>query len=424
VGELPKFSDSEPEIQFEEKGSLSPRYHRIVTIKYGGDQAKFKFYSDSHASDLAQAVRNRFQLVASQPFVLTDEEGFDVVVDGTLETGTYNLTLPGGERKASNKNFTILNTGAKLPLVGLGTWKAAAGEVGKAVEDAIDLGYRHIDCAAAYANEKEVGVALAKKIGKVVKRENLFIVSKLWNTCHEAKDVEPSLKQTLADLQLPYLDLYLMHWPISFQSGADRFPKNADGLIKYANVDIIETWHALESVLQKGLTKAIGISNFNTKQLERILKEGKVKPACLQIESHAWLNNEKLINFAHERGITVVAYSPLGSSDRPWAKPDEPRLLQDEKIAEIAKKYDKSSAQILLRFQVQRGVAVIPKSVNPFRIAQNKDIFDFTLSDEDVNAIRALNKPLRLCIPKIQNAKGEYVPRDGGHPEFPFNIEF
>jgi len=120
----------------------------------------------------------------------------------------------------------------------------------------------------------------------------------------------------------------------------------------------------------------------------------------------------------------VVAYSPLGSSDRPWAKPDEPRLLQDEKIAEIAKKYDKSSAQILLRFQVQRGVAVIPKSVNPLRIAQNKDIFDFTLSDEDVNAIRALNKPLRLCIPKIQNAKGEYVPRDAGHPEFPFNIEF
>jgi len=258
-----------------------------------------------------------------------------------------------------------------------------------------------------------------------VKREDLFIVSKLWNSYHEAKHVELGIRQTLQDLKLDYLDLYLIHWPVSFEyAGAEKFPKLSDGTIKYAKVDIIETWLAMEALVRKGLTKAIGLSNFNSKQITRVLTEGKIKPACLQIEVHPWLNQEKIIKFANERGIKVVAYSPLGSSDRPWAKPGDPTLLQDEKVGQVAKKYDRSPAQVLLRFNIQRGVAVIPKSVNPIRLAQNKDVFTFDLSDSDMQLLLSLHKPLRLCIPTILNAKGEPIPRDGGHPEFPFHIDF
>jgi len=180
----------------------------------------------------------------------------------------------------------------------------------------------------------------------------------------------------------------------------------------------------MEVLVEKGLTKTIGLSNFNSKQITRILTEGKIKPACLQVEMHPYLNQEKLIKFCFERDIKLVAYSPLGSSDRPFVKPGDPVLLKDEKVAEIAKKYDRSVAQVLLRFNIQRGVAVIPKSVNPIRLAQNKDVFTFHLSDNDMQTLLALNRNLRICIPTVQNSKGEYVPRDGGHPEFPFNIEF
>jgi len=293
------------------------------------------------------------------------------------------------------------------------------------VEVAIDLGYRHIDCAAVYGNEKEIGEALKGKLGKKLKREDLFIVSKLWNTYHKAEHVLPACKQTLADLGIDYLDLYLIHWPMSFEyDGDNKFPRHSDGTLRYAKVDIVETWKAMEQLVKKKLVKAIGVSNFNSKQVERIVKEGTIRPACNQVEAHPYLTQEKLIDFCQKRDIALVAYAPLGSPDRPWAKKDDPNLLEDPKILSIAKKYKKSSAQVLLRFQVQRGLAVIPKSVTPKRIKENFEIFDFELTKDDMRVISSFNQNYRFCLPKIQNAKGEMVSRDAAHPEYPFALEF
>jgi len=321
---------------------------------------------------------------------------------------------------------SLSHKNARIPLVGLGTWKAGRGEVQKVVELAIDLGYRHIDCAAAYGNEKEVGAAIAKKIKSgVVKREDLYVVSKLWNTEHEPKDVAPAFNRTLQDLGLEYLDLYLIHWPVAFASGKGKFPTTEDGKVDYGYTPIEDTWKALEVLVQKGLTRAIGLSNFNSKQIDRIIKSGTIRPACLQIESHPYLTQDKLIKFCHSRDIQVVAYSPLGSPDRPWAKPGQPTLLEDPKIAEIAKKYKKTPAQILLRFQVQRGVAVIPKSVKADRLKENLEVTNFKLSEEDVEVIHSFNRNYRFCIAKFTNKFGQEVDElDPAHPEFPFGEEF
>jgi len=195
--------------------------------------------------------------------------------------------------------------------------------------------------------------------------------------------------------------------------------------VDYGYTPIEDTWKALEVLVQKGLTRAIGLSNFNSKQIDRIIKSGTIRPACLQIESHPYLTQDKLIKFCHSRDIQVVAYSPLGSPDRPWAKPGQPTLLEDPKIAAIAKKYKKTPAQILLRFQVQRGVAVIPKSVKADRLKENLEVTNFKLSEEDMEVIHSFNRNYRFCIAKFTNKFGQEVDElDPAHPEFPFGEEF
>ncbi|XP_049544028.1 aldo-keto reductase family 1 member B1-like [Anopheles darlingi] len=317
---------------------------------------------------------------------------------------------------ASKVPRVTLNNGQTIPILGLGTWGSPPGEVAQAVKDAIDIGYRHIDCAHVYQNEHEVGEGVKAKIEEgVVKREELFLTSKLWNTFHRPDLVEGACRETLKNLGVEYLDLYLIHWPMAYREDGPLFPQDENGKTAYSDVDYVDTYKALEKLVGLGLVKSIGISNFNSKQVERVLAAATIKPVTNQVECHPYLNQSKLSPFCVERDLVITAYSPLGSPNRPWAKPDDPQLMEDPKIVSLAQKYGKTAAQILIRYQIQRGHVVIPKSVTKSRIASNFDVFDFELSKDDVAQIDSFDCNGRL-VPITSAA---------GHPHHPFeNDEF
>jgi len=308
-----------------------------------------------------------------------------------------------------------MNNGAEIPVFGLGTWKSKPGEVREAVENAIDVGYRMIDCALAYQNENEVGQAIATKVKQgVVKREDLFITSKLWNTYHRADLVPVCMKKTLTDLGLDYVDLYLIHWPMGYKEDGELFPKDADGKFLYSDVDYLESWKAMEELVRLGLPPAIGFSNFNSDKISHVLANGTIKPAMNQIECHPYLNQAKLIEWCRSKDILVTAYSPLGSPDRPWAKPTDPKLVEDPKLVALAKKYGKSPAQLILRWNAQRGVIIIPKTVSKSRLVENMSIYDFELSKADMELINGFDCNGRAC--HLEWAKD--------HKYWPFNTPF
>nr|XP_051690697.1 prostaglandin-E(2) 9-reductase isoform X1 [Oryctolagus cuniculus] len=288
----------------------------------------------------------------------------------------------------------------------------------EATKIAIDAGFRHIDSAYFYKNEKEVGLAIRSKIADgTVKREDIFYTSKLWCTFHRPELVRPSLEDSLKNLQLDYVDLYIIHFPTALKPGVEIIPTDEHGKAIFDTVDICATWEAMEKCKDAGLAKSIGVSNFNRRQLEMILnKPGlKYKPVCNQVECHPYLNQGKLLEFCKSKGIVLVAYSALGSHREPeWVDQSAPVLLEDPLIGALAKKHQQTPALIALRYQLQRGIVVLAKSFTEKRIKENIQVFEFQLPSEDMKVIDSLNRNFR------------YVTADFaiGHPNYPFSDEY
>ncbi|XP_054293072.1 putative aldo-keto reductase family 1 member C8 isoform X1 [Pongo pygmaeus] len=314
-----------------------------------------------------------------------------------------------------------LNDGHFMPVLGFGTYApehTPKSQAAKATKVAIDVGFRHIDSAYLYQNEEEVGQAIWEKIADgTVMREEIFYTTKLWATFLRPELVRPALERSLKKLGLDYVDLFIIHVPFAMKPGEELLPKDASGEIILETVDLCDTWEALEKCKEEGLTKSIGVSNFNHKLLELILnKPGlKYKPTCNQVECHPYLNQSKLLEFCKSKDIVLVAYSALGSQRDPqWVDPDCPHLLEEPILKSIAKKHSRSPGQVALRYQLQRGVVVLAKSFSQERIKENFQIFDFELTPEDMKAIDGLNRNLRYD--KLQFA--------ANHPYFPFSEEY
>jgi D-xylose reductase len=260
-----------------------------------------------------------------------------------------------------------------------------------------------------YGNEKEVGQGIARAIKDgLVKREDLFVVSKLWNTFHDGDKVEPIARKQLEDLGIEYFDLFLIHFPVALKyvDPAERYPPgwaNADGKIEYSKATIQETWQAMESLVDKKLARSIGISNFSAQLIMDLLRHARIRPAALQIEHHPYLQQKELVKFVQGEGIAITAYSsfgPLSFIELDMSRAQStPTLFEHDVVKSAAAKHDKTPAQILLRWATQRDIAVIPKSNNPARLAQNLDVTGWSLEQAEIDAINNLDMNLRFNDP-------------------------
>ncbi|CUM67285.1 uncharacterized protein PRCAT00004978001 [Priceomyces carsonii] len=306
--------------------------------------------------------------------------------------------------------FLKLSSGHDMPLVGFGLWKLDTTTAADQVYHAIKVGYRLFDGATDYGNDKEVGQGIKRAIDEgIVKREDLFITSKLWNNYHDPKNVGPALQKVLDDLQLDYLDLFLIHFPIAFKfvPFEEKYPPGfycGDGdKFHYENVPLLDTWKGMEKLVKSGKTKSIGISNFSAASILDLLRGVEIRPAVLQIEHHPYLHQKTLIEYAQLQGITVIAYSSFGPQSFLELKvknaEDAPTLFEHQIIKSIAEKHKRTPSQVLLRWSTQRGIAVIPKSNNPGRLLQNLEVNNFELTKEDFDAIAKLDQNLRFNDP-------------------------
>ncbi|XP_058119416.1 1,5-anhydro-D-fructose reductase isoform X2 [Anopheles ziemanni] len=316
-----------------------------------------------------------------------------------------------------------LNNGLEMPVLGLGTYMVRSTGNKASVKMAIDEGYRHIDTAYFYQNESQVGKAVRDKIAEgVIKREDVFIVTKVWNTYHAPEHVEQAFQKSLDNLGLDYIDLYLVHWPTGWKFSGwtpdDFLPMDAEGKTINSDVDYLDTWKAMEKLMKTGKVKSIGVSNFNSEQMTRLLANCTIKPVTNQVECNPGINQRKLIDFCRKHDIVITAYSPLGRpnlTDPVVGTEGIPKhALDDPRVVEIGKRYGKSSGQVVLRYLIELGTIPIPKSSRLERIRQNIDLFDFKLTPEEIKVMDGFN------------TGGRTVPFNFSreHKYFPFNLEY
>jgi alcohol dehydrogenase (NADP+) len=303
-------------------------------------------------------------------------------------------------RRVENMPMITLRDETTMPAVGLGTWKAEKGQVRAAVHIALQAGYRHIDCASVYQNEDEVGDALDYALSrKLINRSELYICSKVWNNDHAPDRVRAACLRSIKALKLDYLDLFLIHWPVTGNVGNTVTPS------------LKETWRALESLVKDGYVRSIGTSNFSAKKLAEIMEYAEILPSVCQVEIHPYHRNDALINWCKDNKIHVTAFSPLGSPDSESIFPRKVPavLLKDPIVNEIAQKVDKNVGQVLVRWALQHGTSVIPKSTNPGRLRGNLDVFDWELSPKDYSRLSSFKFQQRMVNGAMWlNPRGPY----------------
>ena len=291
-----------------------------------------------------------------------------------------------------------MNNGKAIPSLGFGTLIRDAGETITATKSALEAGFRHFDCAERYGNEREVGKALqAGLAGGDIAREDIFVTTKLWNTNHRPERVAPAFQGSLERLGLTYLDLYLVHTPFAFQPGDDPDPRDQTGNVLYdLEVTLQDTWRAMENLVDHGKCRAIGLSDIGLDELKPLYESARIKPAVVQVESHPYLPETELLEFCKEKGIVLLAFAPLGHGMKPGP-------LEDPVISAIAARVEKTAAQVLLAWAVQRGTALLTTPRSAARARENFDISPLPENAlEEINRIQTrqrLNAVVKTGVP-------------------------
>jgi alcohol dehydrogenase (NADP+) len=296
----------------------------------------------------------------------------------------------------------LMNNGRGIPALGFGTLIPDAAETISATRDALEAGFRHLDCAERYGNEREVGRALQAGLAvQGIAREEIFVTTKLWNSNHRPERVEPAFEASLDRLGLKYLDLYLIHTPYAFQPGDDQDPRDENGNVIYdRGVTLLDTWKAMETLVDNGKCRAIGLSDITLDEVKHVYESARIKPAVVQVESHPYLPETELLGFCKEAGVVLLAFAPLGHGMKPG-------LLEDPVISAIASRVGKTPAQVLLAWAVQRGTALLTTPRSAARARENFDISP--LPEDAVDEINRIQTRQRLN-PVVTSGVPGFIP--------------